>query len=90
LANVLTRIITVTALTERGLGRHLVKEGVLFENTKLGQEESYEGESSPDMATGGGGRLREKLENLYKMRAVIEVEIEALKRSLDLLGEDSP
>ena len=42
------------------------------------------------MVTGGGGRLREKLENLYKMKAEIEVDIEALKRSLDLLGEDSP
>jgi hypothetical protein len=42
------------------------------------------------MVTGGGGRLREKLENLYKKRVEIEVDIEALKRSLDLLEEDSP
>jgi hypothetical protein len=42
------------------------------------------------MVTGSGRRLREKLENLYKTRAEIEVDIEALKRSLDLLGEDSP
>jgi hypothetical protein len=43
------------------------------------------------MATGGGGgRLREKLENLYEMRAVMEMDIEALERSLDLLGGDSP
>jgi hypothetical protein len=42
------------------------------------------------MVTGGGERLREKLENLYKIRAEIEVDIKALKRSLDLLGEDSP
>jgi hypothetical protein len=41
------------------------------------------------MVIGDGGRLREKLDNLYKMRAEIEVDIEALKRSLDLLGEDS-
>jgi hypothetical protein len=38
------------------------------------------------MVTGGGGRLREKFENLYKMRAEIEMDIEALKRILDLLG----
>jgi hypothetical protein len=55
-----------------------------------GQQESYEGGSSSEMVTRGGGRLREKLENLYKMQAEIEVDIEALKRSLDLLGEDSP
>ncbi|KAH8682884.1 hypothetical protein BGZ60DRAFT_524229 [Tricladium varicosporioides] len=54
-----------------------------------GQQESCEGRSSPEIVTGGGGRLREKLENLYKVRAEIEVDIEALKRSLDLLGEDS-
>ncbi|KAH7330054.1 hypothetical protein BKA65DRAFT_480217 [Rhexocercosporidium sp. MPI-PUGE-AT-0058] len=59
-------------------------------NSMRGQQESYEGGSSSEMVTGGGGRLREKLENLYKMRAEIEVDIEALKRSLDLLGEDSP
>jgi len=41
------------------------------------------------MVTGGGGRLREKLENLYKTRAEIEMDIEALKRILNLLGEDS-
>ena len=55
-----------------------------------GQQESYEGGSSPEMATGGGGRLREKLENLYKMRAEMEVDIKALERSLDLLRKDSP
>jgi hypothetical protein len=55
-----------------------------------GQQESYEGGSSSEIVTGGGGRLRVKLENLYKMWAEIEVDIEALKRSLDLLGEDSP
>jgi hypothetical protein len=59
-----------------------------------GQQESYEGGSSSEMVTGGGGRLREKLENLYKMQAEIEAEIEvdikAVKRSLDLLGENSP
>jgi hypothetical protein len=55
-----------------------------------GQQESYEGGLSTEMVTGGGGRLREKLENLYKMRAEIEMDIEALKRSLDLLGEDPP
>jgi len=55
-----------------------------------GQQESYEGGPSPEMVTGGGGRLREKLENLYKMRAEMEVDIEALKRSLDLLGDASP
>ncbi|KAH7379645.1 hypothetical protein BKA64DRAFT_229682 [Cadophora sp. MPI-SDFR-AT-0126] len=54
-----------------------------------GQQESYEGGSSSKMATGGGERLREKLKNLYKIRAEIEVDIEVLKRSLDLLGEDS-
>ncbi|KAH8598583.1 hypothetical protein B0O99DRAFT_44914 [Bisporella sp. PMI_857] len=54
-----------------------------------GQQESYKGGSSSEMVTEGGGRLKEKLENLYKMRAEIEVDIEALKRSLDLLGEDS-
>jgi hypothetical protein len=55
-----------------------------------GQQESYEGGSSSEMVTKGGERLREKLENLYKMQAEIEVDIEALKRSLDLLGEGSP
>jgi hypothetical protein len=55
-----------------------------------GQQESYEGGSSPEMVTGGGGRLREKLENLYKMRAEMEVDIKALERSLDLLRKDSP
>ena len=55
-----------------------------------GQQESYEGGLSSEMVTRGSGRLREKLENLYKMQAEIEVDIEALKRSLDLLGEDSP
>jgi hypothetical protein len=55
-----------------------------------GQQESYEDGSPSEIVTGGGGRLKEKLENLYKTRAEIEVDIEALKRSLDLLGEDSP
>ena len=59
-----------------------------------GQQESYEGGPSSEMVTGSGEMLREKLENLYKMRAEIEVEIEvdieALKRSLDLLAGDSP
>lgn len=55
-----------------------------------GQQESYKGGSSSEMVTGGGGRLIETLENLYKMREKIEADIEALKRSLDLLGEDSP
>ncbi|RDW64094.1 hypothetical protein BP5796_10596 [Coleophoma crateriformis] len=55
-----------------------------------GEQESYESGSSADMATGGGRRLREKLENLYKMRAEIDLDIKALKRSLHLLGEDSP
>ncbi|CZR66696.1 uncharacterized protein PAC_16597 [Phialocephala subalpina] len=59
-------------------------------DSRKGQQESYEGRSSPEMVTGSGRRLREKLENLYKTRAEIEVDIEALKRSLDLLGEDSP
>ena len=54
-----------------------------------GQQESYDGGPSSEMVTGGGGRLREKLENLYKMHAEIQADIEALKRSLDLLGEDS-
>jgi len=56
----------------------------------LRQQESYDDGSSPEMIIGGGGRLREKLDNLYKMRAEIEVDIEAVKRSLNLLGEDSP
>jgi hypothetical protein len=34
-----------------------------------GQQESYDGGASLEMVTGGGGRLREKLENLYKMFA---------------------
>jgi hypothetical protein len=34
--------------------------------------------------------LREKLENLYKMRGEMEVDIKALERSLDLLRKDSP
>jgi len=34
------------------------------------------------MATRGGGRLREKLKKLYKMRTVIDVDISALERSL--------
>jgi hypothetical protein len=62
-----------------------------------GQQGPYEGGSSSETVTGGGGRLRTKLENLYKMRAEIDVaaseidvDIEAVKRSLDLLGEDSP
>jgi hypothetical protein len=38
------------------------------------------------MVTKGGGRLREKFENFYKMRAEIKVDIKALKRILDLLG----
>jgi hypothetical protein len=59
-------------------------------NSMKGQQESYEGGSSPEMVTGGGGRLREKLENLYKMRAEMEVDIKALERSLDLLRKDSP
>ncbi|RDW77157.1 hypothetical protein BP6252_05210 [Coleophoma cylindrospora] len=53
------------------------------------KQESYESGSSADMAT-GGGRLREKLENLYKIRAEIDLDIETLKRSLNLLGKDSP
>ena len=55
-----------------------------------GQQESYQGRLSSEIANGGGGRLREKLENLYKIQAEIEVDIEAVKRSLHLLGEDSP
>ncbi|ERF72194.1 hypothetical protein EPUS_02081 [Endocarpon pusillum Z07020] len=55
-----------------------------------GQQESYEGGSFWEMATGGGGGLREKLENLYKMRAEMEVDIEALERSLALMGENFP
>ena len=59
-----------------------------------GQQESDEGGPSSEMVTESGKMLREKLENLYKMRAEIEVEIEvdieALKRSLDLLAGDSP
>jgi hypothetical protein len=53
------------------------------------QQESHVGRSSPEMVTGGVGRLREKLENLCKIRAEINVDIEAVKKSLDLLGEYS-
>ncbi|KAL5325693.1 hypothetical protein ACEPPN_006823 [Leptodophora sp. 'Broadleaf-Isolate-01'] len=53
-----------------------------------GQQESYEGGSSSKIVTKVGERVREKLENLYKMQAEIEVDIDALRRSLDLLGED--
>ena len=55
-----------------------------------GQQESYEGGSSSKMATWDGERLREKLESLFKRRAEIDVDIEAVKRSLDLLREESP
>ncbi|KAF7508332.1 hypothetical protein GJ744_009323 [Endocarpon pusillum] len=53
-----------------------------------GQQKSYEGESSLEMITGVGGRFREELENLYKKRAEIDVDIEALKRSWALVGEN--
>jgi hypothetical protein len=51
--------------------------------------------SSPDIMTmdvgrNSGGRLREKLERLCKLRAEIDGDIEALKRTLDILRESSP
>lgn len=55
-----------------------------------GQQESYEDGLSPEIATGGGGKLREKLEYLYKVQEEIAEDIKALERSRDLLGEDSP
>ena len=50
---------------------------------------SYEGGFSPEMVVGDSERLREKLEKLHKKRMEIDVDIDAVKRSLDLLGEDS-
>lgn len=51
--------------------------------------------SSPDMTvTGdvirsGGGRLQEELERLCALRVEIDGDIEALKRTMDILGNSS-
>ena len=55
-----------------------------------GQQESYEGGSFSEMVTGDGRRLKEELDNLYQMRAEMEVNIKALERSLDYLRKGPP
>jgi hypothetical protein len=42
------------------------------------------------MARASGGRLQEKLENLYALRVEIDSDIEALKRVADILEDPSP
>lgn len=66
-------------------------QGPAAYRTKVQQEVGHENRSFAEMTTASGdGRLKEKLENLYKMRAENEGNIEALERALKFLGGDSP
>jgi hypothetical protein len=62
------------------------KQGV-----RIGDEEASSPEMviSGDVANASGGRLREELERLCALRGEIDGDIEALKRTLDILGESS-
>jgi hypothetical protein len=51
------------------------------------QQAAFVDDSIIDVVPGQNGRVREKLEHLYSMRAEIEADIQALKRSSNILGE---
>jgi len=62
------------------------------EEAEYGDEEasSLEVTATWDTARASGGRLQEKLENLYALRVEIDSDIEALKRVADILEDPSP
>jgi hypothetical protein len=62
------------------------------EEARYGDEEASSPEVTAtwDMARASGGRLQEKLENLYALRVEIDSDIEALKRVADILEDPSP
>lgn len=63
-----------------------------FEEGRDGDEEASSSETmgTGDMAGTGSGRLHEKLIRLYAEKAELDRNIEALKRTMDMMGDSSP
>jgi len=43
--------------------------------------------NTEDVMVSGGGRLKEKLENLCQMRAELDDDIQALERAMSIIGD---
>lgn len=52
------------------------------------QQKSYNNRLFLKIAIRGGGRLKKKLDNFYKMQAIIKIDIITLKKNLNFLKEN--